>query len=146
MNWNDNQDVSWYWLRAELGVGCQEGTQPLIILFSWLDKLTDLRSCETASSRVTNELVANQSLQVVMDKEQKRGAVIDVAFPADGNRKREQEKIKKYQVVKEQVEQMRWMIGNTRDCVIQSLGQLFHHNHNIISDVSVVVEFCCRHS
>lgn len=44
-----------------------------------------------------------------MDKEQKRESVIDVAFPADSNRKKEQEKIKKYQGLKEQVEQMRWM-------------------------------------
>lgn len=88
-----------------------------------------------------------------MDKEQNRGAVIDVTFPADSNRKKEQEKIKKYQGLKEQVEQMRWMskvvpvgLGALGDCVTQSLGELLHHKHDITSDVAVLEEFCCRHS
>ncbi|KAF7649567.1 hypothetical protein LDENG_00139430 [Lucifuga dentata] len=42
---------------------------------------------------------------VVIDKEQKRAVVIDVAVPADSNvRKKEHEKIKKYQELKEELE------------------------------------------
>ncbi|KAF7666152.1 hypothetical protein LDENG_00119050 [Lucifuga dentata] len=42
---------------------------------------------------------------VVVDKEQKRAVVIDVAVPADSNiRKKEHKKIKKYQGLKEELE------------------------------------------
>ncbi|KAF7666275.1 hypothetical protein LDENG_00113730, partial [Lucifuga dentata] len=51
------------------------------------------------------QLLANQPDVVVVDKEQKRAVVIDVAVPADSNiRKKEHEKIEKYQGLKEELE------------------------------------------
>ncbi|KAF7652030.1 hypothetical protein LDENG_00102420 [Lucifuga dentata] len=51
------------------------------------------------------QLLANQP-DVVVDKEQKKAVVIDVAVPADSNiRKKEHQKIHKYQGLKEEQEQ-----------------------------------------
>ncbi|KAF7664173.1 hypothetical protein LDENG_00185720 [Lucifuga dentata] len=51
------------------------------------------------------QVLANQPDTVVVDKEQKRAIVIDVAVPADSNiRKKEHEKIEKYQGLKEELE------------------------------------------
>lgn len=44
---------------------------------------------------------------VVVDKEQKRAVMIEVVIPADSNiRKKEHEKMKAYQELKEQLEHM----------------------------------------
>ena len=62
------------------------------------------------SFQTDKQLLANQPDIVVVDREQKRVVVIDVAIPADANiRKKEHEKIEKYQGLKEQLEQM-WKI------------------------------------
>lgn len=54
------------------------------------------------------QLLDNQPDIVVVGKEQKRAVIIDVAILADSNiRKKEHEKAKKNQVLKEQLEQMR---------------------------------------
>ncbi|KAF7663723.1 hypothetical protein LDENG_00203700, partial [Lucifuga dentata] len=51
------------------------------------------------------QLLANQPDMVVVDKEQKRAVVIDMAVPADSNiRKKEHQKIQKYQGLKEELE------------------------------------------
>ncbi|KAF7642179.1 hypothetical protein LDENG_00262910 [Lucifuga dentata] len=51
------------------------------------------------------QLLDNQPDMVVVDKEQKRTVVIDMAVPADSNiRKKEHEKIEKYQRLKEELE------------------------------------------
>ncbi|KAF7653103.1 hypothetical protein LDENG_00087170 [Lucifuga dentata] len=50
---------------------------------------------------------------VVVNKEQKRTAVISVAIPNDGNiRKKEQEKPEKYQGLKEELDEM-WKVKST---------------------------------
>ncbi|KAF7650224.1 hypothetical protein LDENG_00129190, partial [Lucifuga dentata] len=51
------------------------------------------------------QLLANQPDMVVVDKQQKRAVVIDVAVPADSNiRKKEHQKIQRYQGLKEELE------------------------------------------
>ena len=51
--------------------------------------------------------MVNQPDIVVVDKEQKRMVVIDLAIPADANiREKDNEKVEKYQGLKEQLEQM----------------------------------------
>ncbi|TKS67246.1 Multidrug resistance protein 1 [Collichthys lucidus] len=59
------------------------------------------------SFQTDKQVLANQPDIVVLDKEQKRVVVIDVAIPADANiRKKEHEKLEKYQGLKEQLEQI----------------------------------------
>lgn len=59
-------------------------------------------SCrQTSSCWTTNQTI------VVVDKEQKTAVVKNVSIPADSNiREKEHEKTKKYQGLKEQLEQM----------------------------------------
>lgn len=51
--------------------------------------------------------MANQPDIVLIDKQQKKAAVIDVAIPTDSNiKKKEHEKLEKYQGLKEELEKM----------------------------------------
>jgi len=53
------------------------------------------------------QVMANQSIIVVVDKQQKKAAGIDVAIPSDSNiKKKERKKLEKYQGLKEEVEKM----------------------------------------
>ncbi|XP_068190807.1 uncharacterized protein [Antennarius striatus] len=75
------------------------------------------------SFQTDKQLLANKPDIVVMDKEQKRAVVIDVAIPADANiRKKEHEKIEKYQGLKEQLEQMWKVKVNVVPVVVGALG------------------------
>ena len=56
------------------------------------------------------QVLANQPDVVVVDKDQKTAVVIDVAVPSDSNiRKKEYEKLEKYQGLKEELERM-WKV------------------------------------
>ncbi|KAF7665893.1 hypothetical protein LDENG_00129980 [Lucifuga dentata] len=69
------------------------------------------------------QLLANQPDMVVVDKEQKRAIVIDVAVPADSNiRKKEHEKIEKYQGPKEELEWTWKVKSKVVPVVIGALG------------------------
>ena len=59
----------------------------------------------------TEELVmANQPELVLVDKHHKTAVVIDVVIPSDSNiRKKEHEKLEKYQGLKEELEKM-WVV------------------------------------
>ena len=72
----------------------------------------------------TDKLVmANQPDIVVVDKHRKRAAVIDVAIPSDSNiRKKEHEKLEKYQGLKEQLEKMWGMKVTVVPVVVGALG------------------------
>ena len=51
--------------------------------------------------------VANQPEIVVVDKQEKKAVMVDVAITSDSNiRKKEHEKLKKYQGLKEELERM----------------------------------------
>ncbi|KAF7647953.1 hypothetical protein LDENG_00164190, partial [Lucifuga dentata] len=68
-------------------------------------------------------LLANQPDMVVVDKEQKKAVVIDVAVPADSNiRKKEHEKIEKYQGLKEELERTWKVKSKVVPVVIVALG------------------------
>ena len=59
----------------------------------------------------------------MVDKEQKRAVVIDVAIPVDANiRKKEHEKIEKYQGLKEQLERMWKVKASVVPVVVGALG------------------------
>ncbi|KAF7645372.1 hypothetical protein LDENG_00205860, partial [Lucifuga dentata] len=92
------------------------------------------------------QLLANQpDMVVVVDKEQKRAIVTDVAVPADSNiRKKEHEKIQKYQGLKEELE-WTWkvkskvvpmVIGALR-AVTPKLGEWLQEIPGTTSEVSV---------
>lgn len=76
----------------------------------WVQKSLILWNFKFQSEK---QLLANQPDIRVVDKEQKRAVVIDVTIPADSNiKKKEHKKIKKYQALKEQLEQM-WKLKST---------------------------------
>ncbi|KAF7648062.1 hypothetical protein LDENG_00162600 [Lucifuga dentata] len=69
------------------------------------------------------QLLANQPDMVVVDKEQKRAIVIDVAVPADSNiSKKEHEKTEKYQGLKEELEWTWKVKSKVVPVVIGALG------------------------
>ncbi|KAF7655094.1 hypothetical protein LDENG_00060930, partial [Lucifuga dentata] len=91
------------------------------------------------------QLLANQPDMVVVDKEQKRAVVIDVAVPADSNiRKKEHQKIQKYQGLKEELERM-WkvkskvvpVVTGALGAVIPKLGAWLQEIPGTTSEVSV---------
>ncbi|TWW80141.1 hypothetical protein D4764_10G0011710 [Takifugu flavidus] len=68
-------------------------------------------------------VVANQPDVVVIDKHQKTVVLIDVAIPSDSNiRKKEHEKLEKYQGLKEEIERMWGMKATVVPVVIGTLG------------------------
>ncbi|TWW73485.1 hypothetical protein D4764_15G0008790 [Takifugu flavidus] len=68
-------------------------------------------------------VVANQPDIVVVDKHRKTVVVIDVAIPSDSNiRKKEHEKLEKYQGLKEEMERMWGMKATVVPVVIGTLG------------------------
>lgn len=68
-------------------------------------------------------VMANQPDIVVMDKQQKTVVVVDVAIPSDSNiRKKEQEKLEKYQGLKEELEKMWGVKASVVPVVIGALG------------------------
>ena len=76
-----------------------------------------------SSFQTDKQLLANKADIVVVDKEQKRTVVIDVGIPADANiRKKEHEKIEKYQGLKEQLEQMWKVKASVVPVVVGALG------------------------
>ena len=75
------------------------------------------------SFQTDKQVLANQPDIVVVDKEQKKAVVIDVAIPADANiRKKEHEKVEKYQGLKEQLEQMWKVKASVVPVVVGALG------------------------
>ncbi len=72
----------------------------------------------------TDKLVmANQPDIVLIDKQQKKALVIDVAIPSDSNiRKKEHEKLEKYQGLKEELEKMWKVRATVVPVVIGALG------------------------
>ncbi len=62
----------------------------------------------------TDEMVvANQPNIVIVDKQQKKAVVINVVIPSDSNiKKKEHEKLEKYQGLKEELEKM-WGVKPT---------------------------------
>ncbi|KAF7642383.1 hypothetical protein LDENG_00258740, partial [Lucifuga dentata] len=69
------------------------------------------------------QLLANQPDTVVVDKEQKRAVVTDVAVPVDSNiRKKEHKKIEKYQGLKEELKQTWKVKSKVIPVVIGALG------------------------
>ena len=75
------------------------------------------------SFQTDKQLLANQPDIVVVDKEQKRVVVIDVAIPADANiRKKEHEKVEKYQGLKEELEKAWKVKTSVVPVVIGALG------------------------
>ncbi|KAF7655229.1 hypothetical protein LDENG_00059120 [Lucifuga dentata] len=82
---------------------------------------------------------------VVVNKEQKRVVVIDVAIPSDGNiKKKEHEKLEKYQRLKEELDQM-WKVKSTvvpvvigtLGAVTPKLGEWLQQIPGTTSEVSV---------
>ncbi|TWW62748.1 hypothetical protein D4764_04G0013950 [Takifugu flavidus] len=68
-------------------------------------------------------VVANQPDRVVVDKHRKTVVVIDVAIPSDSNiRKKEHEKLEKYQGLKEEMERMWGIKATVVPVVIGTLG------------------------
>ena len=75
------------------------------------------------SIQTDKQLLANQPDIVVVDKERKRAVVIDVAIPADANiRKKEHEKVDKYQGLREQLERMWKVKASVVPVVVGALG------------------------
>ena len=75
------------------------------------------------SIQTDKQLLANQPDIVVVDKERKRAVVIDVAIPADANiRKKEHEKVEKYQGLREQLERMWKVKASVVPVVVGALG------------------------
>ena len=76
----------------------------------------------------TDKLVmANQPDIVLINKQQKKAVVIDVAIPSDSNiRKKEHEKLKKYQGLKEELEKMWGVKATVVPVVIGALGAVTH--------------------
>ena len=67
--------------------------------------------------------MANQPDIVVVDKEQKTVTVVDVAIPSDSNiRKKEHEKLEKYQGLREELEKM-WGV--------KAKGFLYSHSNTV---------------
>uniref|UniRef100_A0A096M1X3 Uncharacterized protein n=1 Tax=Poecilia formosa TaxID=48698 RepID=A0A096M1X3_POEFO len=59
------------------------------------------------------KVMANQPDIVVVDKEQRKAVVVDVAIPSDHNiRKKEHEKLEKYQGLREELEKA-WKVKTT---------------------------------
>ncbi|TWW81593.1 hypothetical protein D4764_01G0014080, partial [Takifugu flavidus] len=68
-------------------------------------------------------VVAKQPDIMVVDKHQKTVVVIDVAIPNDSNiRKKENEKLEKYQALKEEIEKMWGVKATVVPVVIGTLG------------------------
>ncbi|KAF7670308.1 hypothetical protein LDENG_00271880, partial [Lucifuga dentata] len=91
------------------------------------------------------QLLANQLDMVVVDKEQKRAVVIDVAVPADSNIwKKEHEKSEKYQGLKEELE-WTWKVKSkvvpviivALGAVTPKLGEWVQENPGTTFEVSV---------
>ena len=76
----------------------------------------------------TDKLVmANQPDIVLIDKQQKKAVVIDVAIPSDSNiRKKEHEKLEKYQGLKKELEKMWGVKATVVPVVIGALGAVTH--------------------
>ncbi|KAF7654704.1 hypothetical protein LDENG_00066000, partial [Lucifuga dentata] len=91
------------------------------------------------------QLLANQPDMVVVDKEQKRAVVIDVAVPADSNiKKKGHKKIEKYQGLKEELERT-WkvkskvvpVVTGALRAVTPKLGEWLQEIPGTTSEVSV---------
>ncbi|KAK7922367.1 hypothetical protein WMY93_009269 [Mugilogobius chulae] len=68
-------------------------------------------------------VMANQPDIVVVDKEQRRAVVVDVAIPSDGNiRRKEHEKLEKYQGLREELEKAWKVKATVVPVVIGALG------------------------
>ncbi|KAM9816571.1 carbohydrate sulfotransferase 6 isoform X4 [Syngnathus typhle] len=68
-------------------------------------------------------VMANQPDIVVVDKQQKKAVVVDIAIPSDGNiRKKELEKLEKYQGLKEELEKAWKVKASVVPVVIGALG------------------------
>ena len=66
-----------------------------------------------------------------MDKQQRKAVVIDIAIPSDSNiRKKEHEKLEKYQGLKEELEKM-WRVKATMVRVV--IGALGAVSHNLMA-------------
>ncbi|XP_076744288.1 uncharacterized protein LOC143420307 [Maylandia zebra] len=90
-------------------------------------------------------VVANQPDIVVVDKQKKTAVVIDVAVPNDSNiRKKEHEKLEKYQGLREELERM-WRVKVTvvpvvigaLGAVTPKLGEWLQQIPGITSEISV---------
>ena len=69
------------------------------------------------------QLLASQPDIMVVDKDQKTAVMIDVALPSDSNiRKKECEKLEKYQGLKEELERMRKVKAKVVPGVVGALG------------------------
>ncbi|KAJ0057310.1 hypothetical protein NL108_002264 [Boleophthalmus pectinirostris] len=68
-------------------------------------------------------VMVNQPDIVVVDKKQSRAVVVDIAIPSDGNiRKKEHEKLEKYQGLKEELERAWKVKASVVPVVISALG------------------------
>ncbi|KAK7886240.1 hypothetical protein WMY93_025861 [Mugilogobius chulae] len=90
-------------------------------------------------------VMANQPDIVVVDKEQRRPVVVDVAIPSDGNiRRKEHEKLEKYQGLREELEKAWKVKATVVPVVIGALGAMnpkldewLQHIPGSTSDISV---------
>ncbi|KAK7930437.1 hypothetical protein WMY93_006832 [Mugilogobius chulae] len=90
-------------------------------------------------------VMANQPDIVVVDKEQRRAVVVDVAIPSDGNiRRKEHEKLEKYQGLREELEKAWKVKATVVPVVIGALGAVtpkldewLQHIPGSTSDISV---------
>ncbi|KAK7895269.1 hypothetical protein WMY93_020594 [Mugilogobius chulae] len=94
----------------------------------------------------TDRMVMNQpDIVVVVDKEQRRAVVVDVAIPSDGNiRRKEHEKLEKYQGLREELEKAWKVKATVVPVVIGALGAVtpkldewLQHIPGSTSDISV---------
>ncbi|CAK6950273.1 uncharacterized protein LOC127616771 [Scomber scombrus] len=85
----------------------------------------------------TGKLVmANQPDILLMDKQQKKAVVIDVVIPSDNSiRKKEQEKLGKYQGLKEELEKMWGVEVTVVPEVIGALGAVTHKQGEWIQQI-----------
>ncbi|KAK7881151.1 hypothetical protein WMY93_029560 [Mugilogobius chulae] len=68
-------------------------------------------------------VMANQPDIVVVDKEQRKAVVVDVAIPSDGNiRRKEHEKLERYQGLREELEKA-WKVKALAQARVQALAQ-----------------------
>ncbi|XP_051924320.1 uncharacterized protein LOC127602290 [Hippocampus zosterae] len=70
-------------------------------------------------------VMANQPDIVIIDKGKRKAVVVDVAVPSDGNiRKKEHEKLEKYQGLREELERAWKIPGTTSDISVQKCAVL----------------------
>ncbi|KAI3377775.1 hypothetical protein L3Q82_008918 [Scortum barcoo] len=98
--------------------------------------------------QMDKQVMANQPDIVVVDKEQKRAVVIDVAIPSDNRiRKKEHEKLEKYQGLREQLERMWGEKTSVIPVVIRALRAVtpklvgFIHPDWLLHDEQLILHF-----